>query len=292
MASRLPDMVGVEPPADGPPRTREEAFFFENQRQQLLGVLHTPTVGDVRGGLVFCDPYGEEKHYTHRTFVRFARQLCAEGFCVLRFDYRGNGDSEGGLEDTTLTSQLSDIGCAVDLIAGRCTEAPLGLLGLRMGGTLAALVARDDPRIDMLALWSPILNPKEHFEQLYRNESIAAAWKGATRLERKTLSDALESDGLIEAQDCVLTGRAYSEYSAIDLEEMDLRPGCRVLIADVGRNSGTNRRATERLWAQSDDIERRLIDEPAYWTSVFVYQGMFPVLLCKETSEWLSRDGR
>ena len=90
-------------------KPHEEAFFFENQGERLFGILHTPADPSKGDGIVFCDPYGEEKHFARRVLANFARRVCAEGFHVLRFDYRGNGDSQGELEAVTPASQLSDI---------------------------------------------------------------------------------------------------------------------------------------------------------------------------------------
>ena len=47
------------------------------------------------GGIVFCHPFGEEKLWTHRVFVTFARRLAAAGHAVLRFDHRANGEQMG-----------------------------------------------------------------------------------------------------------------------------------------------------------------------------------------------------
>ena len=41
-----------------------------------------------------CHPLGEEKLWAHRVFVSLARDLANAGFVVLRFDCRGEGDSD------------------------------------------------------------------------------------------------------------------------------------------------------------------------------------------------------
>jgi pimeloyl-ACP methyl ester carboxylesterase len=244
----------------------EEAFFFENEGQKLFGVLHTPPIPDRRGGLIFCGPYGEEKHFSHRTFVDFARTVCSEGFYVLRFDYRGDGDSEGERENTTAMGQLSDIKRAIELM-GHLGISALGLLGLRLGGTLAALAANSDPRIEFLVLWAPIVRPKEHFNGLL---------------------------GLIELQQCSLNRRAYAEFSKIDLTDPNLRFNGEFFMADVTRDSRKYNRAVKGLsdvWAAGGDRrEFKIIEEAEFWSPAYGYQKMFPHSLCDATMEWLIRE--
>ena len=70
---------------------------------------------------VFCHPLTEEKLWTHRVFVTFARELAAAGHTVLRFDYRGNGDSDGikHLEKKLLkqNAEHKDWECTEELMA-------------------------------------------------------------------------------------------------------------------------------------------------------------------------------
>ena len=123
----------------------ETPFFFPNADYQLFGVLHEPENQTQRTGFVFCSPFAEEKLWTHRVFVSFAREMAHRGYFVLRFDYMGHGDSEGDFEDSTIESRLSDIKCAVRTLKEKTKNgATVGLLGLRLGATLAALVAENE----------------------------------------------------------------------------------------------------------------------------------------------------
>ena len=45
--------------------------------------------------------------------VNMGRRLASNGYPVLRFDFMGEGDSEGDFEDGTITTRLDDINCAV-----------------------------------------------------------------------------------------------------------------------------------------------------------------------------------
>lgn len=74
------------------------------------------------------------------------------GRASLRFDYSGNGRSEGAFEDGTIGGWLDD---TLAMLDGR-TEGPLVLVGSSMGGWLALLTARARPaRVKGLVLIAP-----------------------------------------------------------------------------------------------------------------------------------------
>ena len=69
----------------------ETPLFFENGAYRLFGVLHQPAGPPSGAGWVFCHPFAEEKLWTQRVYVSFARMLASRGAWVLRFDAMGNG---------------------------------------------------------------------------------------------------------------------------------------------------------------------------------------------------------
>jgi putative redox protein len=59
---------------------------------------------------------------------------------VLRFDFSGNGQSEGSFPESTISKQIIEMGRAVDLLTDRGISW-IGLAGYSMGGTVALLAA-------------------------------------------------------------------------------------------------------------------------------------------------------
>ena len=57
------------------PVTTETPFFFPSGKHSLFGILHQPAAATCLPAFVFCHPFGEEKLWTHRVFVSFARRL-------------------------------------------------------------------------------------------------------------------------------------------------------------------------------------------------------------------------
>jgi len=73
------------------------------------------------------------------TTARLSRGLAQAGLAVLRFDFTGLGESEGGFADTHFSSMVKDIECAADWLSAHCEPASI-LIGHSMGGT-ASLAA-------------------------------------------------------------------------------------------------------------------------------------------------------
>jgi exosortase A-associated hydrolase 1 len=83
---------------------------------------------------------------SHRYFVLLARKLCAKGYPVLRFDYRGMGDSDG--EPVGFEGCGPDIRAAVDCLAHEQPQLRgVVLWGLCDGASAAMMYAATDDRV-------------------------------------------------------------------------------------------------------------------------------------------------
>ena len=151
-------------------KSGEQMFFFENNGSRLFGVLHTPIDETLKKpfGWVFCSPFGEERGFSQRLMVEWARVLCQEGYCVLRFDYRGYGDSDGLFESFTIDNHLEDLGVAIEEFQELAGVPIGGLCGLRLGATVAALGAERFAPHAGLILWEPIVKGGKYADQLLR----------------------------------------------------------------------------------------------------------------------------
>ncbi|MYB00247.1 alpha/beta fold hydrolase [Candidatus Poribacteria bacterium] len=137
----------------------ERPIVFYNKGQQLNGVLHSPTASDTPcPAVAFFHGFTGTKVEPHRIFVKTARELAAIGFYALRFDFRGSGDSEGDFSEMTIGGEISDAIKSIDVLAampGIDTER-IGILGLSMGGCVAACVSGQDTRVKSTVMWAPL----------------------------------------------------------------------------------------------------------------------------------------
>lgn len=132
----------------------EEPLIFECQGSTLVGILHRPATAR-RGVAVLVIVGGPQYRVgSHRQFVSSARSIAAAGYPVLRFDYRGMGDSDGEFAGFECVSD--DIRSAIDALCSAC-HPPRGvvLLGLCDAASAALMYCSSDTRVAGLILMNP-----------------------------------------------------------------------------------------------------------------------------------------
>ncbi len=131
-----------------------EPLVFRCQGSALLGVLHR-AAGNQRDVAVLVVVGGPQYRVgSHRQFVSSARSLAAAGFPVLRFDYRGMGDSDG--DYVGFEHAADDIRAAIDALDSACRpQRGVVLLGLCDAASAALMYCRSDPRVAGLILMNP-----------------------------------------------------------------------------------------------------------------------------------------
>ena len=140
----------------------QEPVVFEVEGQKLFGMVHTPD--GVEGpvpGVVLCHGFTGSRVEAHFLFVKMARALAEAGMAALCFDFRGSGESDGAFRDMTVSAEIADAAAALGLLASdsRVDEGRLGVLGLSLGGCVAACLAGREERVKSVALWSAVARP-------------------------------------------------------------------------------------------------------------------------------------
>jgi len=144
-----------------------ESFIeFPNRAgRRLRGMIHRPVEARSRRGtpaVIFLHGFTGDRMESHWIFVKCARALAKAGIASLRFDFYGSGESEGEFREVTLQGEIEDARAAVDFLRRYrgIDRNRLGLLGLSLGGAVAASVARDS-QIGALVLWAAVARPAE-----------------------------------------------------------------------------------------------------------------------------------
>ena len=89
----------------------EQAIRFECADDSLFGILSIPDQPISRGVLIVVGG-PQYRVGSHRQFTLLARHLATAGIPVMRYDYRGMGDSEG--EIRTFENLHDDLHTAID----------------------------------------------------------------------------------------------------------------------------------------------------------------------------------
>ncbi|MFQ5964634.1 MAG: alpha/beta fold hydrolase [Candidatus Scalinduaceae bacterium] len=271
----------------------EKAFYFENEEKSLFAILHSPSKSKERKGIIFCHPYGEEKQLSYRVLVNFARELCNKGFYVLRFDCFGYGDSQGDFEDATIETQISDTIKSIDFFKSQLKIEKIGLLGLRLGGTISALVAEQDTRIEKLILWSPIISGKVYLNELFGKKLFSEFTIKKANTSKSQIIEEIESKGLVDIEGHYLTRQVYEQLLGICLTTNVSNFKGSVLLCTINGRPKLNRSfetLSEVYKKRGALCNLKFADDKIFWDSGLFFEWYFPTNLYEETLKWITRD--
>ena len=131
----------------------QRALQFTCQGSSLVGIIDVPERPLPRGVLVVSGG-PQYRVGSHRHYTLLARLLAPRGIPVMRFDYRGMGDSEG--EPRSFDAISDDICAAVKEFFMQMPDMKeIVIWGLGDGATAAALYAHTDARVRGLVLLNP-----------------------------------------------------------------------------------------------------------------------------------------
>lgn len=164
---------------------QERAGYFPVSGAHLYTVLHE--VENPVARVLLVGPFASERHNSYLPWARWARSLAAANIEVLRYDYRGIGESTGDFEQMTFADWSQDVQLLSAWLVDRAPHVPLVLHGLGMGAVLAGR-AFDSGLGDGLLLWSAPANA---------NQALRATlmrWVGLEQIfkfgpDRKSASD-------------------------------------------------------------------------------------------------------
>ena len=129
---------------------------------KITGVISTPEKEyEIKGGIVLCHGITVDKDENGK-FVDLTKKLCDVGFKVLRFDFRGHGESNISSEEMTITGEILDLEVSVQHMLDDFSR--IGLLGCSFGAEPAIYYTKKHPNIvKTLVLWNPVLDYEATF---------------------------------------------------------------------------------------------------------------------------------
>jgi len=267
----------------------EKPMFFSNGDYQLFGVLHQPETNELKGGFVFCHAFAEEKLWTHRVSVTFARELAKRGYAVLRFDHYGHGDSQGEFKNATIEHYKADINVAIELLK---MEVPalesVSLLGQRFGATLAATVAESRDDINSLILWDPILDGARYMQEVLRiNLTTQMAVYGKVTVMRDALVESMKQGNTVNVDGYEMSFAMYEQASSLSLNvEKGFKGNC--LVVQMSKKELPFKKDLNQLMSTYQNGEIALAIELPFWREI--KESYFRATdLYEKTLNWLER---
>jgi dienelactone hydrolase len=250
----------------GTPAADKVPLYFGPPGRPRFGFYHPPAGAGLRAtGVLLCNPIGDDLIRAHRTFRHLAERLCSAGFAVLRFDFDGTGDSAGDERDPDrVAAWRADVAAAAAELRVRSGFDRLALLGLRLGGTFAALGAADLGGVDALVLWSAYDKGRAFVAETTKAHKMHVMLQPMSFSGGPPASDGQEGLGFL------LTTPTMAELAAVDLASLSRPPARQTLVLETG-NAGLAEPLVARLRSLGGAVTSRhlpgnkfLITSPQY----------------------------
>jgi pimeloyl-ACP methyl ester carboxylesterase len=208
-----------------------EPFFFGPSNQQVFASYHPPVGGGGQVLTVICPPLFNEYMRTHLALRELAISLAESGQHVLRFDYRGTGDSSGDLEEVTLSDWVEDIALAVREGRDLSGSSVVRLLGVRAGALLACRSAGEFSDVQRLVLWDPVPDGAGYLQAMHRIQ-------GAIIERHLSLSRAECGATLHEYAGHRLSERMVQEFNLLDASAYSTVPKSKLRVVSTSLEAG------------------------------------------------------
>lgn len=233
-----------------------EPLFFPAGKGDLYACHHLP-VGPARGeAVLLCAPAGHEYSRSHRALRQLAAQFAKAGYHAFRFDYYGTGDSAGLYEDADPALWRDDVAAAIELCRQRAGVASVGLVGARLGASLALQAAQGRRDVPWLVLWSPVLD----------GAGLVAEWRAEHKAVMQGFGQTVgEAEG--EILGFPFSGRMASGLAGLDLlasPPAGLAVGRTLLLHPPEEAAGATRLAAG-LTAAAVAVDCRAFEQGAVW---------------------------
>ncbi|MCX6129448.1 MAG: alpha/beta fold hydrolase [Proteobacteria bacterium] len=148
-----------------------QPLFIPVSDSALFALSYPSLNPECREAVIICPPDPQDGMRSHGCLVQLARRLQQSGLAVLRFDYRGTGDSEGASNEISLDLCLQDILTAASFMRQQTSCIDLSLIGLRLGASLA-IRASKILELKRLVLWDPILDGIDYIKAAERSQHL------------------------------------------------------------------------------------------------------------------------
>lgn len=256
------------------PEITMEPFYFEGEAGSLYAVYHKNILTSTKKdhAILLCYPHGQEYMRAHRAFRILAAKFNQYGFPVLRFDYSGTGDSN--MQNPRLNLWVEDVVSAAKKLTELSGCSKISLVGLRMGGIIAAKASDAISNLENLVLWDSLNSGEAYLQELITY----------IELNENNHSNFVSDKGLI----CI-NGFFINEQLAADLKAYELKEN-HIKSKKIFQIVSSETRASEAL---KDQLEGHsgynycYAEAPGNWNYVDHVGGiMVPQPIIKNIIEW------
>jgi len=157
----------------------EKSMIEVNDGQKISAVYHE---ADSDKWVFFCHGYGSNKE---GSYEMRAERAVEKGYNAVRFDFRGNGESDGEFIDQDLSSRIKDLKTVIDFYSPR----KIFLFGMSFGGKVVFHSAED---LDVEAVIGK--SPVTYNSIMSKFEKVVEEKGSYTHFADKTIDERLFQD--------------------------------------------------------------------------------------------------
>jgi pimeloyl-ACP methyl ester carboxylesterase len=256
---------------------QEEALTCGTPDGVVHAVIYRPSK-PAGMAVVIVPPDGEERMFGCRPLVTTARALASAGCTVMRFDYVGQGQSDGDYEATTLSTRIGNLKHMWQQLKDDTGRAA-ALLGVRLGGTVALAAALEIPDVRDMILWEPVMDPSVYLHQLLRvNVSTQMVAHGRVLKDRNELIADAHAGRFVSVNGFNLSGGFMDDLLTFDVHAAARQWPGRALVLTSGPVDA--RLAALPSWSAS-----RVPSAP-FWKEPKIH-SVVPPTFFEPTLDWL-----
>ena len=154
---------------------KEEKVFFKNSKgQKLVGMLARPTK---KTTTVILNCHGFTSGKEMQFIPALSKAIAESGFAAFRFDFTGNGESQGEFSEGTTTQETKDISSAIDFLEKKGYKK-FGVVGHSMGGGVVIGAAASDKRIKAVCALAPSVRYHRNIKKYGLHNLLRLQFKG------------------------------------------------------------------------------------------------------------------
>lgn len=225
--------------------------------------------------VLYLHPFAEEMNKARRMAALQARALAGAGFEVLQVDLLGCGDSSGDFSDASWDAWLDDGLTALRWLQAR-GEAPVWLWGLRVGGLLAADLARRLDSRPGLLLWNPVSSGKQFLQQFLRLKLASGAGEQGGKAAMAQIRARLNDGESIEVAGYRLSPTMAAQLESVELTAPVAASKIRLLETSTRSEPGLSPAAQNALAGFDvlcEDLRAISVRGPAFWQTTEIEEA-------------------
>ncbi len=148
----------------------EQKVYFQNSKGSKLCEILSILNNDKTKPIVIL-VHGFSSNKNTKNFILLRHLLENKGISTFRFDIYGHGESEGKLENITISEGVDDVFQSINYLKQQGYNK-IGLVGSSFGGISSLIASAKTNDLFVLALKSPVSNYEEFYKKATTFEEI------------------------------------------------------------------------------------------------------------------------